>query len=320
MRRRGFTLIELLVVIAIIAILIGLLLPAIQKVREAAARSQCSNDLHQLAVAAHNFHSEKERFPVGLSLFATNSSEPKCPFPQNQSGRNWIVELLPYFEQDGLQRQWNYDINQNNNNLSNNPNSGLSAQVIKILICPSDAMDNPVQKINTSGGGDRYYGENSYLGNAGQRAYFYDDATWDGILFLNSQVRISDVIDGTAFTLLFGERFHRDIEFDRIYSTYPLANWGGWAFVTPKNSVADFLGGGAVPLNYRVPPTAPVGSFTYIDDRLTSFGSGHAGGVNVAMADGSVRFLTDNTKLTILSAMSTRAGGKGATEPVVDLP
>src|SRR3954451_2242932 len=129
-RRRGFTLIELLVVIAIIAILIGLLLPAVQKVREAAARAQCSNQLHQLAVAAHNFHSEKERFPVGLSFDASNSTEPKCPFPQNQSGRNWIVELLPYFEQDGLQRQWNYDINQNNNNLSNNPNSGLSAQVI----------------------------------------------------------------------------------------------------------------------------------------------------------------------------------------------
>lgn len=320
MRRRGFTLIELLVVIAIIAILIGLLLPAVQKVRDAAYRTQCQNNLKQLAIAANNHHDEKNRFPIGLCWTGTpvNATQPPPYIAANQSSRNLMIEMLPYFEQTSLERAWNFDPAALGSVLATDKN-GISAQVIKSLICPSDPLPELVQKVNTSAYGDRFYGQNSYGGNAGRRSYFYDDMTHDGIFFVNSKVRHGDISDGSSTTILFGERNHRDLEFDRIYPTFPLYVWGGWAFVTPRNSVADYLLGGEVPINYRVPPTAPVGSFPHIDDRLTSIGSAHSGGANVAMADGSVRFLSERTPVTILSALSTRNGVPGIVEPV-ELP
>src|SRR5262249_37130545 len=128
--------------------------------------------------------------------------------------------------------------------------------------------------------------------------------------YVNSRTKIAEVKDGTSHTIMFGERYHNDPEFDRIYPAYPIGEWGGWAWVNPANSVADYLIGGAVPINYKVPPSAPVGSFTYIDDRLTAMGSGHASGANVAMCDGSARFLPDNTPVARLIALCTRAGGE----------
>jgi prepilin-type N-terminal cleavage/methylation domain-containing protein/prepilin-type processing-associated H-X9-DG protein len=321
MRRHAFTLIELLVVIAIIAILIGLLLPAVQKVRDAAYKTQCANNLHQLAIAAQNFHDQSNRFPVGLCWTGTpvNATQPPAYIPVNQSSRNLMIEMLPYFEQTSLERAWNYDPAALGSVLATDRN-GISAQVIKSLICPSDPLKDLVQAVSTSAYGTRYYGMNSYCGNAGRRSYFYTDMTHDGIFYVNSRVRHQDITDGSSSTIMFGERNHRDPEFDRIYPAYPLTVWGGWAFVTPRNSVADYLIGGEVPVNYRVPPTAPVGSFPHIDDRLTSIGSAHSGGANVAMADGSVRFLTERTPVAILSALSTRSGVPGITEPTDLLP
>jgi prepilin-type processing-associated H-X9-DG protein len=198
--------------------------------------------------------------------------------------------------------------------------SGASAQVIRILLCPADPIIDPVLQVNTSAYGNRYYAQNSYCGNAGRRSYFYSAMTHDGIFYVNSKVRMGDIGDGTSNTLLFGERLHFDPEFDRIYPSYPIAVWGGWAFVTPRNSVADYLIGGEVKVNYRVPTSASVGSFPPIDDRLTSIGSAHSGGAMVAMCDGSVRFLSENIKVDVLSAMSTRNGVRGIVEPNIDLP
>jgi prepilin-type N-terminal cleavage/methylation domain-containing protein/prepilin-type processing-associated H-X9-DG protein len=322
MRRRGFTLIELLVVIAIIAILIGLLLPAVQKVRGAALKTKCANTLHQLAIAALNHHDAIGRFPVGLAWDSppVNATQPKAYFPSNQMSRNMIIELLPYFEQDNLQRRWDFNPANLGNNLSTDRTSGISAQVINILLCPADAIVDPVLATSTSQYGTRYYATNSYCGNAGRRSYFYANMTHDGIFFVNSRVKVGDIGDGTSNTLLFGERLHFDPEFDRIYPAFPINVWGGWAFVTPRNAVADYLIGGAVPVNYRVPPGTPVGNFPAIDDRLTSIGSAHAGGANVALCDGSVRFMPESTKVPILSALSTRNGVPGVQEPIIDLP
>src|SRR5437899_2803716 len=122
----GFTLIELLVVIAIIAVLIGLLLPAVQKVREAANRTSCGNNLKQIALAAHNYHDIYGRFPTGARLPVYVGGRPT-------GGTNLWVELLPYFEQDNLYRRWDYY--DNRNNVAGERNA-TQAQVIKILLCP----------------------------------------------------------------------------------------------------------------------------------------------------------------------------------------
>src|SRR5215472_11215098 len=124
--RSGFTLIELLVVIGIIAVLIGLLLPAVQKVRAAAARAQCLNNLKQIGLASHNYHGDHGRFPTGARLSVNVGGRPT-------GGTNLWVELLPYFEQDNLYKKWDYY--DNRNNVAGGRNA-TQAQVIKILLCP----------------------------------------------------------------------------------------------------------------------------------------------------------------------------------------
>src|SRR5262245_34118288 len=129
-RRGGFTLVELLVVIAIIAVLVGLLLPAVQKVRAAAARAQCLNNLKQIATAAHNYHDAKGRLPTGGRLPIMVGDRPT-------GGTNLWVELLPYIEQGNLYGKW--DLNDNRNNVVGGKNA-TQAQVIKLLVCPSDPL------------------------------------------------------------------------------------------------------------------------------------------------------------------------------------
>ncbi len=134
MRRRGFTLIELLVVIAIIAVLIGLLLPAVQKVRAAAYRMSCTNNLKQWAIAAHNYHGTNGRFPPGIN---NPNPDPKVRF-------NWVVALLPYVEQDAAYKRYNqnpanWDTNRNDaaTGAHGGPNAPI-ALTFKTLVCPSD--------------------------------------------------------------------------------------------------------------------------------------------------------------------------------------
>jgi prepilin-type N-terminal cleavage/methylation domain-containing protein len=209
-RRRGsaFTLIELLVVIAIIAILIGLLLPAVQKVREAANRAKCSSNLKQLALAAHNYHDARGKFPTGLHMGVDMGGG------RYAGGTSWMVDLLPYIEQDNLQKKWDY--NDHRNNVAGGMNA-TTAQIIPIHRCPSDQLNlwyyYHLGMIPEAWG---YYGIGTYCGNAGRRSYPPAQLSRDGIFSLDSNVRLADITDGSSNTFLFGERSHRDPEYDRI--------------------------------------------------------------------------------------------------------
>jgi len=299
-RRRGFTLVELLVVIAIIAVLIGLLLPAVQKVREAANRAQCLNNLKQIALAAHNYHDAYQKFPTGWH-------QPDLVGTRPTGGTNLWVQLLPYFEQDNLYRRWdNYD---NRNNVAGGTNA-VQAQVIKLLLCPSDPLqpvvyfNAPIAQSWTWG----YYGISSYGGNGGTRSFTYSGSgiTQDGIFFRDSGVCLLDVKDGTSCTFLFGERYHRDPQFD-LQQTQggPISQVGRWGCIAGLGTLAMVELSTPVPINYQVPPG---GDLSTREDRTCAFGSGHPGGANFAFADGSVRFVSDSIPLLTLQALSTRAG------------
>jgi prepilin-type N-terminal cleavage/methylation domain-containing protein/prepilin-type processing-associated H-X9-DG protein len=285
MRRRGFTLIELLVVIAIIAILIGLLLPAVQKIREAAARMQCSNNLRQIALAAHNFHGANERLPYAWT--------------QAQPIKNPFIEMLPYYEQDNLQRQFILTGNFFANYASD---SAPGAQVIKFLICPSAPFPS---YLYLTSNGLYHYGVCSYGGNGGTRF-----GGTDGLFASTQKVRLTDITDGTSNTLMFGERYPVDPNFDKLFTGYVKVGAGIWAF--PLYYYVCF--NSSVPINWIVPPydpswPNPVRS-AYQASGYSAYGSGHPGGANFALADGSVRFLRDSTSLITLQALSTRAGGE----------
>jgi prepilin-type N-terminal cleavage/methylation domain-containing protein/prepilin-type processing-associated H-X9-DG protein len=309
--RRGFTLIELLVVIGIIAVLVGLLLPAVQKVREAANRMTCLNNLKQIGLAAHNHHGDHGKFPVGMRLPVDVSGRPT-------GGTNLWVELLPYFEQDNLYKRWDY--HDNRNNVTGGRNA-TQAQVIKILLCPSDPLPEPVVQLTAEAAPPwsmGFYGMTSYGGNAGRRSFHpggpptFPRLTRDGIFFLDICIRLGDITDGTSSTLLFGERFHHDPEFDRRKPLFfplngPFVGWGKWGFVAKGMGQATLST--PAPINYRVPPE---GDHSTVEDRYCAFGSGHPGGANFTFADGSVRFLSDRMSLPALQALSTRSGGEVA--------
>jgi prepilin-type N-terminal cleavage/methylation domain-containing protein/prepilin-type processing-associated H-X9-DG protein len=320
---RGFTLIELLVVIAIIAILIGLLLPAVQKVREAAARMQCSNNLKQVGLACHNFHDVNQFLPPGINvpigtangmLFPTNilftSGKVGQPPFAGQFG-SWLEYILPYIEQDNLKKS--LDLTQNQYANCNGPTS-VGAQLVKIYICPSDPMPQTVSTY-TTGGVTYYFGMNSYLGNNGTYSWYVGDAgpaySTDGVFYINSKTTIPGITDGTSNTFMAGERYHKDTAYANI------STLGGWAW-SNYSAVQDYLGSTRMPLNYNLGNlgiTAPTQSQT--DQRVSAFGSGHTNGANFVFCDGSVRFVSngDTSNLANYQALSTRSGGEVATLP-----
>jgi prepilin-type N-terminal cleavage/methylation domain-containing protein/prepilin-type processing-associated H-X9-DG protein len=309
--RRGFTLVELLVVITIVAVLLGLMLPAVQKSREAANRMSCANNLKQLAIAAHRFHDERGKFPIGARLPVYVGDRPTM-------GTDLWVELLPYFEQGNLYNNWNYSDNRAN---VAGGRDDTQAQVIKILLCPSDPLPENVVELTADvslvpAWARGFYGMSSYGGNAGKRllpagaAPDFPGVSRDGVFFIDSGVSLAEVTDGTSHTFLFGERYHRDPEFDSLQPRVlpgraSLPQIGRWGSVADAGGMVHVTLHTAAPINYQVPRG---GDLPALLDRTCAFGSGHPGGANFAFADGSVRFVRDATTLGILRALSTRNG------------
>ena len=296
-KRTGFTLVELLVVIAIIGILIGMLLPAVQAVREAARRIQCGNNQKQLALACLNYESAHGEFPPGLNcpfstssgdggFFSSNKFADGTPFPEPPiSGKfgSWLVWVMPFIEANNSFDQLNLtERERNSGNVATLASPG--AQSISAFLCPSDFETETINEISGN-----FYAPNSYVGCAGRRSYFITSATGDGVLNYNSSVTFGEITDGSSNTFLLGERFH----FDAAWEGFSTRR--GWAW---SNSLAaqDCLAGALQPINYKIPEAlGPIASndFALQDNKLSSFSSGHTGGANFAAVDGSTHFMSE---------------------------
>jgi prepilin-type N-terminal cleavage/methylation domain-containing protein/prepilin-type processing-associated H-X9-DG protein len=286
--RGGFTLIELLVVIAIIGVLIALLLPAVQAAREAARRSQCVNNLKQLALAAANYESSNGAFPGG-SYSNFNGGK----YPENFSV---FVRMLPFTEQAPMYNSVNFSLNS-----GNYENLTIAGVKLSILTCPSEPNNNPsiiaastpqasfnVVNIKNLPPGTWLQYFSSYAGNAGTFNFGYNTsypaaefAMYNGVIYNDSTVRISDITDGTSNTMIFGEHSHFAFQrFDPAYANSD-NSWNSGRYY-------DTLFCTMYPMNVGNGTSGPSSFYYYFPGDATS---NHPGGANFAFCDGSVKFL-----------------------------
>jgi prepilin-type N-terminal cleavage/methylation domain-containing protein/prepilin-type processing-associated H-X9-DG protein len=289
--RFAYSLIELLVAIGIIAVLLGLLLPAVQKVRGAAARATCANNLKQLSLALHMYHDSEEAFPP-----ASQGPAGQMPF------LSWRPRIIPYLEQQSL---WADTIlaYQVDPYPFRNPIHVARIIALTVFGCPSDSRMKTAWDIAQFSGLHVQTALSSYLGVSGTN---YN--THDGVLYLDSRVRLLDVTDGTSTTLLLGER---PPSTDMIYGWWYA---GSGQFLT--GSVDAHLGArewNALGDKYHGCTSGPyeLGQSDFRDNcGAFKYWSPHSGGTHFSLCDGSVAFITYSSKS--LPSLATRSGGEVA--------
>jgi prepilin-type N-terminal cleavage/methylation domain-containing protein/prepilin-type processing-associated H-X9-DG protein len=339
-RSAGFTLIELLVVIAIIAILIGLLLPAVQKVREAAARMKCTNNLKQMALALHGYHDANRTFPYG-----------KGPsYPGAAVYARWSVhsQLLPYIEQQPLFNSIDFNFPPETPGMGGvinfmpayqNPgsqNRAASRTLVTIFLCPSDIVNvDP-----------NWPGQNNYVASQGvdflcdlsesQPSTLVPSATPDGPLYYLSKIKLTDFSDGTSNTAVFSEKIRgkgapdpradmkvmtNQATLNDAYTTCqsmnpltatPLTSKQGYSWVMGEMCCTTY--------NHCSPPNTTTCAGTGFPGNMSNMAmvvpptSYHTNGVNVAFGDGSVHFIPNSISLQGWRAMGTIRGGEPSIE------
>ena len=309
-RKRGFTLIELLVVIAIIAILIGLLLPAVQKVREAAARTQCQNHLKQIGLAFHNYHDANGHLPQGgkdgcdqprhphlaascgspydtAPYYLPNSAHPTAPMDRQEY--SWAYQILPYVEQDNVYRHTTRNV--------------VRRTPIKIYFCPSRrspiAFGNEA-KIDYAGNGGAGTGSGSGV-NSNRNS---------GVVVQTGQGKITlpGISDGTSNTIMVGEkRLKKDRQNQEIGDNESYVD-AGWDTDVIRYSLTDDDTGTSYGPNPDVAQTT-MPPWTTLNEASRQFGSSHSSGCNFVLSDGSVRHVRFNPNRTQFRRLTHRADG-----------
>jgi prepilin-type N-terminal cleavage/methylation domain-containing protein/prepilin-type processing-associated H-X9-DG protein len=335
-QRSGFTLIELLVVIAIIAVLIGLLLPAVQKVREAAARASCQNNLKQLGLGYHNYASANGYFPPSSYFDFNPVATGGLPI-----AHAWGIFLMPYIEQDALFRQ--YDLNQT---FVVPQNQAVISQPVKVMVCPSAVHSAPTYNASVSFAGhnfpftaavadyapdDGINGVNPITGQVGGCAAYLNSLGANppyttiqsvagavqftalgppailasaGLKANSGRVKITDIGDGTSNTLILAEDAGRP-EHWRVGTLIPgTVSGAGWGDYQSEYGLdgADFATGAQSP--------GPCAINCENDNEVYSF---HTGGANILLADGSVRFVRSTVPVLTFAALITANGGEAVT-------
>ncbi len=307
-RSSGFTLIELLVVIAIIAILIGLLLPAVQKVREVGARLECQNNMKQICLAFHSYHDAEHHFPHGTYNYMDSTGSTPPPYNNRQDRRCWYHDLLPYVDQAPLYEDFEAHMS-----------TGASAlafpkldAVVRTYICPMDPLQPKLETFWGGIGTPTQGSHGNYVGCAGND-YFnpggvQNSAKLNGILFAVSRVKFTQITDGTSNTALLGEIIlTRDDEAHDIRGRYHNPAHGGVLFstrITPNTLVPDQFNW-CNPQGNLLAPCIWTGTNMFVSTR-----SYHQGGVNLGLVDGSIRFVANEVDPTVFRALGSRDGGE----------
>jgi prepilin-type N-terminal cleavage/methylation domain-containing protein/prepilin-type processing-associated H-X9-DG protein len=336
MRRHAFALIELLVVIAIIAVLIGLLLPAVQKVREAAALQKCSNNLKQIGLALHGYHDNNNVFPPGYVDGNTNPDS--TPDNDVGPGWGWAAFLLPHLEQGNVYNRIKFNVA-----VGTGVNTQISLQSLAVFLCPSDPLHQPVPVY------DSYFDDpiatvahGNYLGCSGWEECFNGaggnpqpgvgqdglsggfGAAGVGLFYRNSRNTFNSVTDGLSNTIFVGERSSNHAP-------------GTWTGAVPEGRCPAWMASQPVTIPYTPPSDAPSGpsgsaydnadfgealvlahcNATHLPSADSPifdpdvFYSMHSGqGANFLFGDGSVHFLTSSINPLTYQYLATIAGGE----------
>lgn len=302
-RPHGFTLIELLVVIAIIAVLIALLLPAVQQAREAARRTQCKNNLKQLALAIHNYESTSRTLPPGgvssLSIQPPNANF--CTSGSDRTRAPWTVMILPFLDEAARYNQFNHSADFTSS--SNIPGSAQNDAVFK-QNCPKFQCPTDPNSLNT-------VNNNNYFGvqgggttvpcstQGGTRVFYLN-----GVLYLNSLTRLSDITDGTTNVFLIGETRYCPTPSGR--SDLSHASWSSSIKLDSSFGVPLTFAAAMTQINSIAGSGGTIDCFNIMS---RTFGSFHNGGCHFAMVDGSIRFVSENIDITIYRTVAIRGDG-----------
>lgn len=292
--RRGFTLVELLVVIAIIGVLVGLLLPAVQSAREAARRMSCQNNMKQIGLAVHNYHSTFDRFPT---VDANGSL----------SGGSVFTSVLPMIEQGSAFEQYDFSLGN-----TDPKNVAVTGQRIPFFLCPSSPMRREVPGCDSDSG----RAPGNYAASIGSKDY---DQYWSyygtprpslngAIVYsdtIDKKTGFRDFLDGSSNTMMFGETAYNlpDYKFTsgdcKGTSRFSFTYWGN-----------PYPGSTGITTQFAFNPKDLPNDGVYDSGWVRSFRSDHVGGLQFLYADGSVHFLTDSMDATIVDALATRNGAE----------